>query len=1016
MPRVRLTLAYVGTDFHGWQIQERRLGKSPRTVQGELEAALRLLLGLPVRVHGAGRTDAGVHADMQTAHFDAPEHCSGINWPLALQAKLPPDISVLEVSVVEDDFHSRLSSLGKIYTYALCLDRRLTPPRLKPFVWNTGPLDLSLMDEAARAFPGWHDFAALRNSGSPPGDTVRRVYSVRRFPLFPGPSLPPGQESWYWAWEFIGNGFLKQMARNMMGFLVAVGRGSLSVREAERLFSSGERAGLPFPTAPARGLTLSRVIFPALGGGTLIHQSAKREHIRDKAGGEGRLPARPGQSPREPSPAVGKQAEAFAGRFRAAPWGRALGTPHDIGKAQAESEGNGAGKLLAYCIAGHHAGLPDGKANKESSLRRGLDPELCGIEDYPAWRDCLGADMCAYPGPRLPFAPPKNHPGFSLAFFVRMLFSCLVDADRLDAEKAGNGPGDAPPPFRVYPGISDLRARLDIFLREKKAAAKAGPVNRLRAEVLEHCLEAAKLAPGLFSLTAPAGGGKTLSSLAFALAHAESHGLDRVVYVTPCTDVIEQNAGGFRQALGDGEGSFVIEHHSNLVLPEENDDSPHPAAENWDAPVIVTTAAQFFESLFSAGAGHCRKLHNLAKSVVVLDEAQMLPLPYLRPCVEAIRELSANYGASVVLCTATRPALNAPRETPGNGGEGLENGLAGVREIIPDPKAPHAELKRVEIRHVGELPDAALVERLAAEPCVLCIVPTRRMAGKIFAALRGRAAPEQKAPREEGIFHLSALMCPEHRTRTLDAIRASLKTRGNGGRPCRLISTALVEAGVDLDFPVVYRAEAGMDSLARVAGLCNREGEKEKGRVYVFRPECGLPPGLWRQAAQAARSVAERHKADLLHPDAARDYFLELYWRSGEDRLDAGKILSRLDRAANSLDFPFREIEKDFRFIDVQTQSVIIPYDEKAGELLRALESPEEGDNAAGDLLRRLQRYGVSLHARDFIALESVGAIRRAGPRGQVAVLCDDKLYDAACGLDPYRAYPAATAPEDLYF
>jgi tRNA pseudouridine38-40 synthase len=266
MPRIRLTLAYVGTNFHGWQIQERKQGENPRTVQGELEAALRRLLGFSVRVHGAGRTDAGVHADMQVAHFDVPEQYSGINWPLALRAELPPDMGALEGGVAEAGFHARLSASGKIYTYALCLHRSLTPPRLKPFVWNTGPLDLALMDEAARVFPGWHDFAAFRNSGSPPGDTLRRVDSVRRFPLPLALALPPGQERWYWAWEFTGNGFLKQMVRNMMGFLVAVGRASLPARAAERLFTAGERAGLAFPTAPACGLTLSRVIYgPSTG-------------------------------------------------------------------------------------------------------------------------------------------------------------------------------------------------------------------------------------------------------------------------------------------------------------------------------------------------------------------------------------------------------------------------------------------------------------------------------------------------------------------------------------------------------------------------------------------------------------------------------------------------------------------------------------------------------------------------------------------------------------------------------
>jgi CRISPR-associated endonuclease/helicase Cas3 len=765
--------------------------------------------------------------------------------------------------------------------------------------------------------------------------------------------------------------------------------------------------------------------------------------------------------------AVGEQAAMFADRFGAAAWGRALGLLHDIGKAsekfqrrvrgenirvdhstagarQAVSDTSrlsrdrrGVGKLLAYCIAGHHAGLPDGpsKDAETSSLQHRLDPAHRKIEDYSAWRDCLGAAMCDYPDFKsCPFDTNPHFLGFRIAFFLRMLFSCLVDADRLDAEAAGpsclNADAIGIPQNRTsaarraYPGISDLRVRLDGFLQKKAATAQSvgcshasdrrRDVNRIRAEVQAYCREAARLEPGLFSLTVPTGGGKTLSSLAFALAHAECRNLDRVVYVIPYTSIIEQNVGVFREALDDDDGQFVIEHHSNLVLPKESDDdSPHPATENWDAPIIVTTSVQFFESLFSARAGRCRKLHNLAKSVIILDEAQMLPLPYLRPCIEAIRELSASYGASIVLCTATQPALNAPSDAPDGDGEGLVNGLVGVREIVPDPKALHTSLKRVEIQHIGELSDAALVERLSAEPCVLCIVPTRRMARKIFDELRDRVESSQNTFREQKeLFHLSALMCPEHRTETLKAINSALDAYKKEGRPCRVVSTTLVEAGVDLDFPAVYRAEAGTDSVAQAAGRCNREGCMEMGRVYVFRPESGLPSGPVRRSAQAARSVAERHKADLLHPDAVRDYFLELYWQSGEGNLDVKNIIERTGETASQADFTFREIEKDFHLIDEQTQGLIIPYDTTAKKWLKVLDELKFGDDVHG-ILRRLQRYSVSLYERDFEALERAGVFRRAGPGGQAAVLCNSSLYDVAVGLDLYKVDPAILAPED---
>jgi CRISPR-associated endonuclease/helicase Cas3 len=725
--------------------------------------------------------------------------------------------------------------------------------------------------------------------------------------------------------------------------------------------------------------------------------------------------ARPGQLLHDHLVNVATLSETFAATFNAASWGKTAGLLHDIGKASstfqrrvrgesalrvdhstfgarhANETWKGVGKLLAYCVAGHHSGLPDGASNEGACLKHRLDPARRVLEDASSWRVCLGELAEIAPPAALPFDTAARNIGFKLAFFLRMVFSCLVDADRLDAEAVGDS---ARADQRSYPNLATLAERLDARLGRFGADT---PVRRIRAEVLAACREAAEHAPGLFSLTVPTGGGKTLSSLAFALRHALRHGLERVVYVIPFTSIIEQNARVFREALGDTEGDFVVEHHSNLApTGDENDDRPHPATENWDAPIIVTTAVQFFESLYSARAGCCRKLHNLANSVVILDEAQMLPLTYLRPCVEALRELTATYGASVVLCTATQPALNAPIED----GDGLKGGLTGVREIIPDPVALYGALKRVEVRHVGRLADSELAARLAAEEQALCIVPTRRMARELFGALLGMEP--------EGVFHLSALMCPRHRTEVLDRVRAALAE----GRPCRVVSTTLVEAGVDLDFPVVYRAEAGIDSVAQAAGRCNREGLRERGRVYVFEPEAGLPPGVFRRSAQAGRSVAERHTADLLHPDAVRDYFLELYWRAGDEELDAKHILT--PRGGESrFDFPFREIERSFQFIDTPTQGLIIPYDDEGRALVRRLAALGPEDRAGG-LLRRVQRHTVSLYARDFERLEVAGALRRNGPGGQFFVLANMGLYDARVGLDLFRENPGVYAPEDL--
>lgn len=751
------------------------------------------------------------------------------------------------------------------------------------------------------------------------------------------------------------------------------------------------------------------------------------------------LLARPGQSLRDHLTKVAALAEAFAHRFGAEQWGQACGLLHDMGKGSdafqrrvrgaavrvdhstagaryATANWGGAGKLLAYCIAGHHAGLPDGRSNDEGSLEHRLDPKRRVIEDCAAWSGCLGPEIQpTAPGfDCYPFATTQDKLGFRLAFFLRMIFSCLVDADRLDAEAAGDEQSRERSACRGgYPDIAELRARLDMFLASKTAQTNPTKVNRIRAEVLARCRTEAKRTPGLFSLTVPTGGGKTLSSLSFALEHAQQHGLERIVYVIPFTSIIEQNARVFREALDDPGGDIVIEHHSNLVpAGDEDDNRPHPATENWDAPIIVTTAVQFFESLFAARAGRCRKLHNLAKSVIILDEAQMLPLPFLRPCVEALRELVASYGASVVLCTATQPALNAPVGE----GEGLKDGLTGVREIVADPLALHQALKRVQVRRLGRLTDAALAERLAKERQVLCIVPTRRMARELFDALRGAGGDKPGCEPGEtdagGLFHLSALMCPQHRTETLERIREALKN----DQPCRVVSTTLVEAGVDLDFPVVYRAEAGLDSIAQAAGRCNREGRHESGSVYIFEPEAGLPPGVFRRSAQAGQSVSSRHEADLLHPNAVHEYFLELYWCTGVKELDAKDIVRRTGAAAADCLFPFREIERDFQLIDTPTQGLIIPYDDTARGLVCRLHALEPEQRAAG-LMRRLQRHTVSLYARDFARLEQAGAISPAcptGPGAQVYVLANMGLYNPQVGLDLHRAAPGVHAPEDL--
>jgi CRISPR-associated endonuclease/helicase Cas3 len=506
------------------------------------------------------------------------------------------------------------------------------------------------------------------------------------------------------------------------------------------------------------------------------------------------------------------------------------------------------GRALAYLIAGHHAGL-SGWHSDESSLQVRLDSDKAREELQEALAAQPPADILAATEGFKPDLRRVAGCKDGFALWVRMLFSCLVDADFLDTE-AFMDAGKA----ERRGGYAGIPALLECFDRQMDAMAARlsqrgplSPVNQLRADILRQCRAKAADAPGLFSLTVPTGGGKTLSSLAFALEHARRHGQRRVIYVIPYTSIIEQTADVFRGIFQGLEPDPVIEHHSNAEADgsQENHKS-RLACENWDAPVVVTTSVQFFESLFAARTSRCRKLHNIVNSVVVLDEAQLLPPEFLQPILDVLNLLARHYGVSVVLSTATQPALST-REyfDPGQNLRGLD----GVRELMaggPFVQAPdelYQKLKRVEVRLPADWQAPVSWESLAAElqahDRVLCVVNRRRDVRDLFKLM------------PEGTLHLSALMCGAHRSEAIRRIKQRLKA----GEPVRVVSTQLVEAGVDLDFPVVYRALAGLDSIAQAAGRCNREGLLEQGRVVVFVPPQAAPPGHLRKAEDASRSV-----------------------------------------------------------------------------------------------------------------------------------------------------------------
>lgn len=672
---------------------------------------------------------------------------------------------------------------------------------------------------------------------------------------------------------------------------------------------------------------------------------------------------------------------AFAAAFDAEAQGQLAGMAHDIGKYSAafqrrlhggpkvDHASAGAFECLkaqqlaaAFAISGHHGGLPDGGGRGDAAgagtfwgrINRASQGRL---EDYHAWQSEFSlphANTPAFAGTRL-----------EGMFFTRMLFSCLVDADYTDT---GAFMDNSPYLPASSSSMEELWRRLETYV--SGWFPPKGALNMQRCAILEQCMSAgAQYGPGLFTLTVPTGGGKTVASLSFALAQAKARRMKRIVYVIPYTSIIEQTAQIFREILGDEN---VLEFHSGVQFDQQEDDASSPetapltrSVETWDVPVIVTTAVQFFESLYACRPSKCRKLHNLAQSVLIFDEAQMLPLPYLRPCVWAIAQLVRHYGASAVLCTATQPALDpifqefAP-EIP-------------IREICPMAEAHWESFRRVSFQQAGTLSWMDLAARLQQQEQVLCVVNTRRAAREVFHQLSG-----------SGNFHLSTLMYPAHRKRILDEIRRRLRD----GLPCRVVSTSLIEAGVDVDFPAVYRELSGLDSILQAAGRCNREGKRppEDSIVTIFQGE-DPPPRLFETSIGAGKIVLD-HCQDVSSRAAIHTYFSTLLDLKGAEAQDAHHILPLME----SEFFPFRTVAERFHLIESPTTTVYLPLEEGAGlvELLRS-------GQYSRTLYRRLGQYGVSVYPQHLAALEQAGALEHLED-GSV-VLRDIGLYTQTTGL-----------------
>ncbi len=634
-----------------------------------------------------------------------------------------------------------------------------------------------------------------------------------------------------------------------------------------------------------------------------------------------------------------------------------------------------AAEVLAYAILGHHAGLPDRRGSEASFSRR--------IETF---RDPIAPAITAATtvdfGPVAQELVARIRPGhapFDLSVATRMVFSCLVDADFRDTE-AFYSKIENRDPDRDWPSLAAvLPDWARIFDTHMAGFSPEGELNRLRADILHHVRAKASMAPGLFTLTVPTGGGKTLASLGFALDHAARHGHRRIIYAIPYTSIIDQTAEIFRKLFGD----LVLEHHASIDAEKPGQrgrDKLRLAMEDWAAPLVVTTNVQLFESLFAARPSRCRKLHNIAGSVIILDEAQCLPRKLLMPALRMIEALCAHYGCSVVLCTATQPAFDSRQLKAG--GLPLEG-----RELAPDPDELAQRLRRARIIRAGEMDDTALIAALKDTPQGMVIVNSRAHALDLFNA--GKAAGL------EGLIHLTTRQYPVHRRKIIDDIRARLKD----GTPCRLIATSLIEAGVDLDFPKGWRAEAGLDSCVQAAGRVNRNGTRqvEDSTLTIFSAPGRSSPAEVKSLADAMHRTADRHD-DLLSPTAIRDWFEHVYWKAGPGRLGQ-PIVDSFEFGNSGTDFPFRSVAEAFRMIDSTMVPVIVIGDDRAK---RAVDRLGFDHVPSGLIARELQGYTVQIPAKARALLVANGKAEFKHPelRGdQFCVLEGLSLYHEDSGL-----------------
>lgn len=675
---------------------------------------------------------------------------------------------------------------------------------------------------------------------------------------------------------------------------------------------------------------------------------------------------------------VAQRAEQFAAEFGMGDCGRLMGLLHDKGKEQEEWQKYIQGKintgpnhayvgaiiaqrqypqiapLIAQPIAGHHRGLYDYCDYIEETKR-----------DLP--EDVTIDNAISYQFPKFP-----KMELYDLHHFVRMLFSCLVDADSLDTEAFMN-PTQAKQ-RGCHTSMHELLITLERHLEGLKANAPDTEINRIRNYVQEQCVRESQGEVGFYSLTVPTGGGKTLASVLWALHHAVRNNLHRIIIAIPYTSIIVQTAATLKRIFGEEN---VLEHHSNVNPEDIKDKELHErlqlATENWDYPIIVTTNVQLFESLFSNKRSVCRKLHNIAKSVIILDEVQTLPLGFYRPIVHTLDTLKRVFGSSILFTTASQPILSGRIE----GTNPMVNfdALQSVHEIIPQEAQLHDKLRRVELQFMdGAKSYDEIAEELTRHQKMLCIVNTRRDAKELF----------DRLPKEGICLHLSRMMCPAHVAATIEQIKVALKAQSD--QPIRVIATQLIEAGVDIDFPVVFRQETGLDSILQAAGRCNREGKYGICSTYVFSlgKEHQLPPGFITQTNNARIGMGKQH--DWFSPEAMTSYFKQLHARIGSfDEKQIQKLLYKPE-------CEFEEAAHQFHLIDDQAVSVIINWNESIDFYQQLI---TQGPSYL--LMKKLAQYSVNIRERDFNKLQSIGAIDE--PFENIYVITNPCFYQSDTGL-----------------